>query len=500
MKCGGGFFTERILVNGQIIMYNDPIEIFSGRYCSVEEHSLPNEPVAEETPEVKKRGRYKPWIRLVALLLVIAILMSITRVDFSLMQYQGTDQMVAAQYLMDSTSYLGESRIQRLKSLLTGVDPFSINLQAAEIAIAKTDYGRAAEFLCKCIPESPDNLQKAELYNRLGCVYMLNNDPVQAVQAFESSIELDSQEPSPYLLRAQLRYQGGEIAGAVEDACTYLDLGGNDVDMLSTVSSICELGGDMESAVDAMTLMIQMASDDTVKARAHAERGRLLYLQGLENEAAADIVSARKLNSGVLTGVHYAIIGLHEYSTGDYAAGKDDFLQAARLSEDGNAEYYEQSILCGYLSEDYAFIQQTITEAKGRNMMTASSWLIDGILQFSQEKYEDADTSLTASIDTGKIVPGAYYYRGLTRMASGNYEDAVGDFTESLNWEENKIGCIFNRGVCYFAMEEDELAKADLTHVIDDNTDAALVTSAQELLNTMEALEEEMPSEPDGEA
>ena len=465
----------------------------------MEEHVLNNEPIAEKTPEVKKHSRYKLWIRVVAFLLVITILMSITRVDFSLMRYQGTDQMVAAQYLMDSTAYLGESRLQRLRSLLTGVDSFSINLQAAEIAIAKTDYGRAASFLCKAIPLSLDDLQTAELYNRLGCVYMLDNDPVQALQAFESSIEINPQEPSPYLLRAQLRYQAGEISGAVEDARMYLDLGGNDVEMLSTVSSICELGGDMEGAVDAMTVMVQMSSDDTAKAKAYAERGRLLYLQGLENEAAKDILSARKLNNGVLTGVHYAILGLYEYSAGEYSASKDDFLEAARLCEDGNAEYYEQAILCGYLCEDYDFIQLIIAEAKGRNMMTASSLLIEGILLFTQEKYEDADVALTGSIDTGKIVPGAYYYRGLVRMASGSYEDAVADFTEALNWEENKLGCIFNRGVCYFAMEEDEKSKADLTLVIEDNSDEALAVSARELLDTMEALSEETMSTTDSE-
>ena len=53
------------------------------------------------------------------------------------------------------------------------------------------------------------------------------------------------------------------------------------------------------------------------------------------------------------------------------------FLKAARLSEDGNAEYYEQAILCGYLSEDYEFIRQVIEEAETLNMMTASSLLIE---------------------------------------------------------------------------------------------------------------------------
>ena len=459
----------------------------------MEEQMKPTETAAEETAQQSK-GRYKLWIRVVALILVVAVLMSITRVDFSLMRYKGTDQMIAAQYLMDSTPYLGESRIQRLKALLTGLDPFSLNLQAAEIAIAKTDYVEAADFLRKCIPQSPDSLQAAELYSRLGCVYMLANDPVQAQQAFDDSIRENPAEATPYLLRAQLRYQSEDIAGSVEDARTYLELGGNDTDMLTTVSSLCELGGDLDSAVEAMTRMIDETSDDTEKARSYAERGRLLYLQGLEAEAAADIGEAKKLNTGVLTGVHYAIVGLYEYGIGDYNESQEDFLKAARLSEDGNAEYYEQAILCGYLTGDYEFIQQVIEEAEGGNMMTASSLLIEGILMFSQEKYEEADSALTRSIETGNIMVGAYYYRGRTRMASGQYETAAEDFTEALNWEESEIGCIFNRGVCYFAMEEDDKAEQDLTYVIEHDTEGSLATSAQELLNTIDAMKAANPN------
>ena len=49
----------------------------------MEEQVLPNEPAGSETVQAKTSGRYKPWVRLVALILVFAMLMSITRVDFS---------------------------------------------------------------------------------------------------------------------------------------------------------------------------------------------------------------------------------------------------------------------------------------------------------------------------------------------------------------------------------------------------------------------------------
>ena len=210
-------------------MYNKTRLMKAKRDCAMDEQIKSQDRAEEQPQQLKKSGRYGLWIRLTAAVLIIAMLLGmLTNVDFSLLRYRGTDQMAAAQYLMDTTPYLGDSRLQRLKSLLTGVDGYSIHLQAAEIAIAKTDYDRAAKFLNKCISLSQEDAQKAELYSRLGCVYMLGEDPEQACQAFDDSIACNPEEPMPYLLRAQLRYQNQDASGAAQDAGTYLELGGND--------------------------------------------------------------------------------------------------------------------------------------------------------------------------------------------------------------------------------------------------------------------------------
>lgn len=448
----------------------------------MEEYITQNETGQEQVP--KKKSRYGRWIRLTALVLVIAILLNLTSVDFTLLRYQGTDQMAAAKYLMDITSYLGQNRLQRLKSLLTNVDGYSINLQAAEIAISKMDYVGAANFLEKCIPLSPDEQQTAELYNRLGCVYMLAENPAQALQAFDSSIDMSPENPVPYLLRAQLRYQNGDIDGALQDAQVYLKSGGNDREMLMTAASICELGGDLQGAEEALTRQLQETSENADKALAYAERGRIHYLMGMEQEATEDIRKAKQMNAAVLTGVHYAIVGLCEYNAGDYTEGGKDFLRAAQLSEEGNAEYYEQAIMCGYLSNNYDFIKQTIEEAERKDMMTANALLIEGILMFSEERYEEAETAFSESIEAGMVTVGTYYYRGLTRLAMGDFEHAAGDFTEALNWETDKDSCIFNRGVCYAALGEKEKAKEDLLYIAENAADASLAASARELLVT----------------
>ena len=125
-------------------------------------------------------------------------------------------------------------------------------------------------------------------------------------------------------------------------------------------------------------------------------------------------------------------------------------------------------------------------EAKKKDEMTASSSLIEGILLFSEERYEEAEAALSASLDTGTIVAGAYYYRGLSRLAMGAYEKAAEDFTEALQWEENVFECIFNRGVCYYAIGQNEKALADFQNVIDNSGDEALEASAGELLAALQ--------------
>jgi tetratricopeptide (TPR) repeat protein len=123
--------------------------------------------------------------------------------------------------------------------------------------------------------------------------------------------------------------------------------------------------------------------------------------------------------------------------------------------------------------------------------MTANSHLIDGIMTFSEENYKEAEAALTASLETGTTVAGAYYYRGLARLALGDYENAAQDFTLAVDWEEDVFSCIFNRGVCYYALEQDEKAITDLLYVAENASDESLVLSAVELLSGLQPIEDE---------
>ena len=436
-------------------------------------------------PEKKRRG-YGLLLRLIALVLVVALFVGMTSVDFSLVRYQGTDQMAAAQYLMDQTTYLQENRFERLKSLLTQLDSYSINLQAAERAIGRSDYDRAASFLEKAIPLCQDDQEQAELYIRLGCVYMLAEQPEPAMTAFDSGIQGKPEEAMPYLLRGQLRYQQGNLTGAAEDAGQYVDLGGAEAELLSVAASLCELGGDLEGALKALNRILGGSTPEASQAKTLAERGRVKYLLGQVEEAVADIRQAKSLDENGLDGVHYAIVGMDAFQNEDYETSQQDFLKAARLSQQNNAEYYEQAILCAYMVGDYQAVRDMGEEAQGKNFMTSTAWLLDGIALFSLEDYEAAELALTRSMDTGITPTGVYYYRGLTRLALGEYALAAQDFGEAIQLGESVLECTFNRGICYYALGENEKAVLDFQTVEQDSPDPALAASATEMLEAIE--------------
>ena len=438
-----------------------------------------------QPPEKKRRG-YGLLLRLIALVLVVALFVGMTSVDFSLVRYQGTDQMAAAQYLMDQTTYLQENRFERLKSLLTQLDSYSINLQAAERAIGRSDYDRAASFLEKAIPLCQDDQEQAELYIRLGCVYMLAEQPEPAMTAFDSGIQGKPEEAMPYLLRGQLRYQQGNLTGAAEDAGQYVDLGGAEAELLSVAASLCELGGDLEGALEALNRILGDSTPEASQAKTLAERGRVKYLLGQVEEAVADIRQAKSLDENGLDGVHYAIVGMDAFQNEDYETSQQDFLKAARLSQQNNAEYYEQAILCAYMVGDYQAVRDMGQEAQGKNFMTSTAWLLDGIALFSLEDYETAEMALTRSMDTGITPTGVYYYRGLTRLALGEYALAAQDFGEAIQLGESVLECTFNRGICYYALGENEKAVLDFQTVEQDSPDPALAASAGEMLEAIE--------------
>ena len=310
--------------------------------------------------------------------------------------------------------------------------------------------------------------------------------------AFDVGIEGRPDEALPYLLRGQLRYQKGDLSGAAQDAAQYIALGGEDGELLSVAASLCELGGDLEGALEALNRILGDGTPEASQAKTLAERGRVKYLLGQMEEAVTDIRQAKSLDEDGLDGVHYAIAGMDAFQNEDYENSQQDFLRAARLSQQSNAEYYEQAILCAYLLEDYSSVREIAQEAEGKNFMTTTALLLEGIALFSLEDYDAAEAALTRSIDTQTIVPGVYYYRGLTRLALGEYALAAQDFGEAIQLEESVLECTFNRGICYYALGENEKAIRDFQTVEQDSPDPALAASATELL---EAIAAQQPAE-----
>lgn len=442
----------------------------------------------EETPARRRRGSYKLWMRILAAALVIVMFFTatnLTNIDFTLMRYADSEGLEAARYLADKTEYLQMSRGQRLLSLLQGNSAYAVNRQAADTAIAKYDYERAARYLVKCLDMEEAQTELPALYTRLGCVYMLDAKLPEAGACFDQAIERLPDDPTAYLLRAQIRVNTGDTQGAAGDAAAYLARGGDDGDMLAAAMSIAEYAEDYETAAAACTRLI--GTDVSVHQRAayYAERGRYRYLLDDLVAAKADLLHAKALSATMLDGTHCAILGLAEMNDAEYAAAAEDFRRAGAQAQADNAAYYEQALVCAYLLTDYELLLSVAKEAAAAGEMTAQSWMLRGVAYFAGEAYKSAEYAFTRCLELAADTADAPYYRGLCRLQLGEYELAAEDFTLSLERGESALDCLFNRGLCRLMREDYERAAADFAAVIEDGSDPELVKSAQELLEPL---------------
>lgn len=435
------------------------------------------------TPE-KKRG-YGVAVRIIALVLVVVMLISATSIDFSILKYTGSNSMEAANYLLENTSFLTENRYQRLVSLLTNFNSFDIAMQAADSAIGKSDYARAAKYLNRCLSMDQAKEQLPELNMRLGCVYMLDEKLPEAGACFDRTIELSPDNAEAYLLRAQVRVNTEDVKGAVEDSNRYMELGGSDKDMLLAAASIAEYAEDYSTAIKATRILLAAALNDTQRAGYNAEIGRYMYLQGHEAAAGMYIKIAKDLDVDALDGIHYAILALDEMNKGAFPAASADFRAAGAKADADRESYYGQAMICAYLIPDMALLMDISAEAQRAERMTAQSWMLTGVTLFSQDDYAGGDKAITECLALDPQMAEAHYYRGLCRMQLEDYAGAAEDFTVSIDRDELTLDCYYNRGLCLFILEQYEQAVTDLAYVIDDGSDQTLAKAAYELLQPL---------------
>lgn len=448
---------------------------------------MENNEAAGVRAEPERKKGYSWLVRLIALVLVAVLLISATSIDFSVLRYAGSDSMDAASYLLEHTNFLTENRYQRLVSLLTNFSAYEISRQAADSAIGKSDYEKAAKYLNKCIAMDDSVDERAGLCMRLGCVYMLDEKLDEAAGAFDRTIELDPDMAEAYLLRAQVRVSAGDTAGADADCREYIERGGDDKEMLVTAAAVAEYAGDIDTALKSQRRLLELALNDYDRAGHMAEIGRLLYLQGTEAEAAAQIEKALELDQGALSAIHLAIVALHEMNSEQYALACAHFRTAATRADsvDDKASYYEQAMVCAYILMDSELLLLISDEADAAGAMTAQSLMLRGVVAFSQGDYDKSEDSLTRCLEIDADMADAHYYRGLCRMQRKDCGSAAEDFTWSIDNDENTVDSYYNRALCYILLEQYEQAAADLAYVAEHGVNPDLMREANALLETM---------------
>lgn len=88
------------------------------------------------------------------------------------------------------------------------------SLSAGEYQVAREDF----QTVIKIGPANADD------YYKLGLTYWLLEEPQEATQYLNQALNLDPLNPEAYQVRGFIRYQAGELAGALADLEHYLDL------------------------------------------------------------------------------------------------------------------------------------------------------------------------------------------------------------------------------------------------------------------------------------
>ena len=155
----------------------------------------------------KKRPTRSPWIRIIAALLVVALVGNVILAQQAVVVLRVSEQetssaRAAAQQLFNSNDYVNASQVERmaayLRSLLNGTGTYEEYELAAQIAVAQAKYQDAIGLTEKEIGLlSQDSPDLPGLYLRQGYLYTMLKDYASALTWLHRGITLD---PAPEAL------------------------------------------------------------------------------------------------------------------------------------------------------------------------------------------------------------------------------------------------------------------------------------------------------------
>lgn len=453
--------------------------------------------------EETKRQTNKIWRRMLAVILVIALILSPivtikTEIRFSKQNYVEETAKFAAMVTEDTTGYLTENRLNRawkyLQSLVGEPKTFHDYELYASLAIAREDFASAAKYLEGCLDLSDGvNSDPAVLNLRMASLFVLQEQYDRAASYLDKALELNPELGPAYYLKGQLAAEAGDTDAAVANLKKYVELPGADPAVAVSLGEVFESTGDYETAEICYTVGIKAEPESNPQN--FASRARCRVLLNKMDAAAEDLKQFFSLTSEDPGGQASAMYAMCLMEDGDYEKASMYFQKAVDSGYADPALLYSQSVKSSFAAgtyeeavEDGLLALELIEGENSRRPAGAAAidtteirfWL--GLSYMAQDKYEEAGQQLAQVSKAQVEYPDIHYYLGVCALAEEEYAEAETHFTASIEREEDLTPCYYNRAVCRINLQRVDEAKEDLQKVVARGDDAELKTQAEELL------------------
>lgn len=441
-----------------------------------------------ENKNSAKKSFFPKKVRIIALILAVLIIGELifsqsVAVSFSSKKYADSPYEQAAEYIEENDSYLTANRLARMRAAVSTLgepktyDDFS---QLASAAIADEDYAKAADYLLKAVDVCSDAGELPSVYLKIGCLMALDGKWDSAISYFDQSIALDDQNPDAHLMLTEAYLNAGEYEKALTALETYSSF--------KTLSqkefdALIQLKINLGKYEDALASCDEAEKDGILEdADIALYRAQVFYMQEDWPKSLEQSQKCLRLGGDSLKA--YSLIALCSEQAGDYETALNACLEIIDKDQ-ADLAVYQQAAQDAYLLSDHDTVLRIGENALNKfgendDTLIFKKWL--GLSYFETNDLKNAETNLSAVIDSGETEPELYYLRGICEMGSEKYEEAVRDFTQSLSSAELTDEALYNRGLCYIRLGDTDAAAVDFQTVIDRDSDEELIAAICELL------------------
>lgn len=312
------------------------------------------------------------------------------------------------------------------------------HMQWGDFNGALSDFTKAIEF----DPQYPMfYLDRAGLYFKPDRLEEANLDLDQFI------ILSDPNAPWAYFQRAEVRFEWGDIEGAIADYEKAIELEPENPEAYFERAKLFIKIDDWERALVELEKFIELNSANA--AWAFNERGELFMRHDETEKAISDFTRAIELNADFYDA--YVNRGFVFISQEKLDQALLDFNQAISIYPENDEAYTGR----GKVFFDQNKLEDSITEfskAVDINPGDDYSRVLRGISYYYMDRFEEALTDFNQAIVLASDYPWGYAYRGLVRYELDNLNDAITDYDKAIELGLSDAWIYDNRGIAWYAL------------------------------------------------